>query len=170
MVNGNVTGDGRVGDLVGWNDGTVTNSYATGRVTGTTNVGSLVGWGGAHLVTNSFWDTQTSGQTASAGGTGKTTAQMMDITTFSDAGWGIVAVAPGARDTTRIWNIVDGVTYPFLSWQPVRYNLTISSTAGGNVTRPGVGTFTFARTTVSLIATPNAGFHYSHGRQLHHHG
>jgi len=38
---------------------------------------------------NSFWDNQTSGQTSSSGGTGKTTAQMKSITTFSGAGWDI---------------------------------------------------------------------------------
>jgi hypothetical protein len=49
---------------------------------------------------------------------GRTTAQMRDITTFSGAGWDIVAVDLGARYTTRIWNIVNHATYPFLSWQP----------------------------------------------------
>jgi len=71
-------------------------------------------------VSNSFWDTETSGQASSAGGTGKTTAQMKDIATFSGATWDIVAVASADdRDTGYIWNIVDDGTYPFLSWQPV---------------------------------------------------
>jgi len=71
-------------------------------------------------VSNSFWDTQTSGQPTSSGGTGKTTAQMKDIDTFSGAGWDIIAVANSStRNTGYIWNIVDDVTYPFLSWQPV---------------------------------------------------
>jgi hypothetical protein len=43
---------------------------------------------------------------------------MKNISTFSGAGWGIVAVADsGTRNIACIWNIVDGVTYPFLSWQ-----------------------------------------------------
>jgi hypothetical protein len=159
---GRVTGTEDVGGLVGDNRGTITNSYAAGRVTGTTNVGGLIGLSATvAAVTASFWDIETSGQPTSAGGAGamgRTTAQMMDIATFSGAGWGIVAVAPGASNTTRIWNIVDHTTYPFLSWQPVRYNLTISSTAGGNVTRPGEGPFMFARTAVRLVATPDAGF------------
>jgi hypothetical protein len=71
-------------------------------------------------VSNSFWDTQTSGQVGSAGGTGKTTVEMKDIATFSGAGWDIVAVDDADdRSTDYIWNIVDDVTYPFLSWQPV---------------------------------------------------
>ena len=41
---GAVTGDYYVGGLVGWNNGTITQSYATGYVTGFTYVGGLVGW------------------------------------------------------------------------------------------------------------------------------
>jgi hypothetical protein len=118
---GSVTGDDNVGGLVGRNDatGTASNSYSTGSVTGNTHVGGLVGRN-AGAVSNSFWDTQTSGQATSAGGAGKTTAQMKDIDTFSGVGWDIVAVDNlDDRNTDYIWNIVDDVTYPFLSWQPV---------------------------------------------------
>jgi len=45
---------------------------------------------------------------------------MKDITTFSGATWNITEVAnSGARNTSYIWNIVDSMPYPFLSWQPV---------------------------------------------------
>jgi hypothetical protein len=118
---GSVSGVDNVGGLVGKNDntGTVSNSYATGSVTGSTHVGGLVGKNQG-TVSNSFWDTQTSGQGGSAGGTGKNTTQMMDFSTFFDGGWDIVAVANSStRNTDHIWNIVDDVTYPFLSWQPV---------------------------------------------------
>jgi hypothetical protein len=116
---GSVTGDESIGGLVGSNDdgGVVSNCYSIGTVTGNTYVGGLVGLNFG-TVSNSFWDTETSGRPASAGGTGKTTAEMKSITTFSGAGWSIVAVAgPGARDPAYIWNTVDGQTYPFLSWQ-----------------------------------------------------
>jgi hypothetical protein len=119
----NVTGDWRVGGLVGENDGgTVSNSYSTGRVTGNSFLGGLVGqnYESGAVLNNSFWDTQTSGQATSEGGrgTGKTTAEMRSIATFSSAGWNIIAVAnPGVRNPSYIWNIVNGVTYPFLSWQ-----------------------------------------------------
>ena len=118
---GSVNGDDNVGGLVGRNDnaGTASNSYSTGSVTGNTHVGGLVGRN-AGTVSNSFWDTQTSGQDTSAGGAGKTTAQMQDIDTFTGAGWDIIAVAnPGTRNPSYIWNIVDDATYPFLSWQSV---------------------------------------------------
>jgi hypothetical protein len=117
----NVTGDWQVGGLVGWNNGTVSNCYSTGSVTANENedVGGLLGDNFKGNVSKSFWDIETSGQATSDGGTGKTTAEMQGIATFSGAGWNIVAVAsPGTRNPSYIWNIVNGATYPFLSWQP----------------------------------------------------
>jgi hypothetical protein len=43
---------------------------------------------------------------------------MKNITTFSGAGWNIIAVTDGETNTGYVWNIVNGVTYPFLNWQP----------------------------------------------------
>jgi hypothetical protein len=115
---GSVTGSTRVGGLVGINYyGSVTNSYSIGSVSGSSQVGGLAGYNKG-TVSNSFWDIQTSGQSTSAGGTGKTTAEMKSITTFSGAGWDIVTVVdPGTPNHAYIWNIVDGATYPFLSWE-----------------------------------------------------
>jgi len=119
---GSVSGNASVGGLVGANgwDGTVSNSYSTGSVTGNASVGGLVGWNEESTVSNSFWDTETSGQSASDGGIGKNTTEMQNIITFSGAMWDIIAVGgPGERNPAYIWNIVNGLTYPFLSWQPV---------------------------------------------------
>jgi len=117
---GNVTGISAVGGLVGDNcRGTVRKSYSTGSVSGDEDVGGLVGYNPYGTVSNSFWDIETSGQSYSWGGTGKNTTEMQDITTFSGAGWDITTVAnPDTRNPAYIWNIVDDVTYPFLSWQP----------------------------------------------------
>ncbi|MCJ7669167.1 MAG: hypothetical protein MUO61_01445, partial [Dehalococcoidia bacterium] len=117
---GSVSGNEYVGGLIGSNGdrSTVNNSYSTGSVTGTSYVGGLVGTNGGN-VTNSFWDMKTSGRATSAGGTGKNTTEMQDIATFSGATWGIVAVALNETNPAYIWNIVNNVTYPFLSWQPV---------------------------------------------------
>jgi hypothetical protein len=117
---GTVTGSEYVGGLVGFNmEGcTVSNSYSTSNVTGQDAVGGLVGYNHDGTVTDSFWDTETSGQATSDGGTGKTTAEMQDIATFSDASWSITAVALNETNPAYIWNIVNNVTYPFLSWQP----------------------------------------------------
>ena len=119
---GDVTGrlySGYVGGVVGFNlGGTINSCYSTGTVNGKTPVGGLVGDNSEGTVNDSLWDIQTSGQTASNGGTGKTTTEMKNIATFTGAGWNIVAVAhPDITDPSHIWNIVDGQTYPFLSWQ-----------------------------------------------------
>ncbi len=119
---GNVTGTIYTGGLVGdiAHNNTISNSYSTGSVTGSNYTGGLVGKKSGGFVSNSFWNVQTSGQTWSAGGTGKNTTEMQDITTFSGATWDITTVGGlGERNPAYIWNIVNNATYPFLSWQPV---------------------------------------------------
>ncbi|MFP4691670.1 MAG: LamG-like jellyroll fold domain-containing protein [Bacteroidales bacterium] len=143
---GNVNGGERVGGLVGQNEeNDIINSYAAGAVSGISRVGGLAGetTGNFH---NSFWDTETSGQTTSAGGTGKTTAEMKDINTFLDAGWDI-AYANGTSDP--VWQILDpeqgSVSYPFLfanhfgpypGEEMIDYTLTLAADPvdGGTVT------------------------------------
>ena len=116
---GSVMGDDVVGGLMGDNWGPVSNSYATGNVTGNEDVGGLVGLNKFDgVVGNSFWDIETSGQATSDGGTGTNTTEMLNIITFSGASWNIIAVALNETNPTYIWNIVNNVTYPFLSWQP----------------------------------------------------
>ena len=125
---GSVTGTLHAGGLIGYNRYSSVNScYSTGSVNGThaNLVGGLVGRNEEGAVSNSFWDTETSCQATSAGGTGKTTVEMKDIDTFTDTEtegldepWDMTAVAnPIIRNTSCMWNIVDDVTYPFLSWQ-----------------------------------------------------
>jgi hypothetical protein len=114
----NISGGWLTGGLVGQNRGTVSKSYSAGTVTGDLDVGGLVGRNYEGTVSNCFWDTETSGQSISDGGTGKNTAEMQDIITFSGATWDIMEVAdPDNCDTSCIWNIVANVTCPFLSWQ-----------------------------------------------------
>jgi hypothetical protein len=110
-------GDYYVAGLIAVNFGTVSNSYASGNVTGHEYLGGMlaVNWGGT--ADDSFWDTETSGQFDSAGGTGKTTAEMQNIITFRAAGWDISAVAAGTTNSAYSWNIVNEQTYPLLSWQ-----------------------------------------------------
>jgi hypothetical protein len=116
---GNVTAGDFTGGLVGvgGNGGTITNSYATGNVSGIAPTGGLVGYrSGGGTVTASFWDIETTGRSTSAGGTGKTTAEMKTKSTFTSAGWDFVGeVTNGTND---IWRMcVDGVSYPLLWWQ-----------------------------------------------------
>ena len=65
------------------NECTVWNCYSVGNVSGGRHVGGLAGYNDA-TVSHSFWDAETSGMDEGAGGTGKTTAEMQDITTFTD--------------------------------------------------------------------------------------
>jgi hypothetical protein len=167
-ASGSVTGNNSVGGLVGHNRATVNSCYSSGSVAGNSSVGGLVG-NNTDTVSNSFWDREASGIEMSDGGVGKTTTEMMDIATFmhtSTGGledpWEITAVAHGDIDDACTWNIVDGESYPFLSGkQPSEYNLTISSTSGGNVTAPGEGVYTYrAGSVVNLVGEPEEGYRF----------
>jgi len=112
---GAVSGIENVGGLVGENasSSSIANCYSTGSVLGSTNVGGLLG-NNINEVTDSFWDTETSGQTTSAGGIGKTTAEMHKSDIFMDAGWDLVGQPDGPHD---IWAMPIGDGYPILWWQ-----------------------------------------------------
>ncbi|HRP03004.1 MAG TPA: GLUG motif-containing protein, partial [Candidatus Kapabacteria bacterium] len=102
---GAVSGSDYVGGLVGWNYGSVSGCYSSGTVSGSTGVGGLVGWNMSGTVISCYWDTETSGQSSSASGTGKTTTEMKTQATFS--GW----------DFSTTWNIGSGNkyrSYPYL--------------------------------------------------------
>lgn len=142
-ASGDVVGNGanNVGGLIGnFSNGTVKNSYATGSVSDGDNVGGL--FGHAHTgvsiefsysagsvssgntvgglgasnvgsVTNSFWDKDTSGQSSSAAGTGKTTSEMKDITTYTDTD--LSEGLDEAWDFVDIWSIDSQINdgYPY---------------------------------------------------------
>ncbi len=113
---GNVTGNSGAGGLIAANSGTVINSYSVGNVNGNEYLGGLIGHSDQGTVSGSFWNTETSGQSISAGGTSRTTAELQLISTFLGAGWNIIAVeSAGTRNVAYIWNIVNEQTYPFLS-------------------------------------------------------
>ena len=115
---------GDVGGLVGYNIGTstITTSYSVGAVSGSgSTVGGLAGHNTGTL-TASFWDQTSSGQNASAGGMGLTTAQMQ--TAADLAGFSFTST-PGASGNN--WVLVDlngtlnnaggaqGATFPMLA-------------------------------------------------------
>lgn len=84
----NIDGVAYTGGLAGKITGlSLNNCYSTGSVTGFYNTGGLIGNNNDSSVNSSFWDIETSGQNGSAGGIGKTTAQMQTKSTFTDAGW-----------------------------------------------------------------------------------
>jgi hypothetical protein len=75
---GNVSGLGtHIGGLVGGHYSTPTlNSFSTGSVSGSESVGGLFGYQGGSTIINSYWNIETSGHNTSAGGEGRTTAEM----------------------------------------------------------------------------------------------
>ena len=86
---GNVEGTGDyIGGLTGYNgggegDNRITNCYATGNVTGTGNyVGGLTGRNNG-IITNCYYDSETSGRNDEGKGDPKTTAQMKRQDTYS---------------------------------------------------------------------------------------
>jgi hypothetical protein len=105
---GTVDGEDSIGGLIGWNElSTVSNCYAAGFVNAVgVYTGGLIGTG-LGIVSGSYWDIQTSGQSNSAGGRGKTTVQMHSASTFIS--WGGCGV--------EVWTINDGMDYPRLLWE-----------------------------------------------------
>lgn len=65
-----------VAGLVGINFGSIKRSYAAGNVSGTFSEGLLRTQGASGTLSNSYWDTQATGQSSSAAGTGLTTSQI----------------------------------------------------------------------------------------------
>ena len=79
-----VVGTILVGGLVGYVSGSVNNSYSSGSVEGSGTVGGLVGL--LHpthgSIVASYWDTETSQQSDSGGGVGKTTTELQQPTGY----------------------------------------------------------------------------------------
>ncbi len=96
-----VTGGSYSGGLVGFNFGSIVNSYAAGTVTvdHPNDAGGLAGYNGS-TCTDSYWDTATSGLTASDCGNGKTTTELQNPTSLSGifANWDDVWDFGGATD------------------------------------------------------------------------
>jgi hypothetical protein len=115
---GDVNGTRYTGGFVGRNIGLILDCYSVGNVLGIEQVGGLVGQNSdngtyAGIITNSYWDTETSGEPNMCGYQGpnatgcdniygKTTNQLHQQSTFQD--W----------DFINVWNIGENQTYPYL--------------------------------------------------------
>jgi len=132
---GDANGSVQVGGLIGRNGqdgdgfgpGTVSESYATGSVTATGfNIGGLVALNDIGTVSESYWDTEITGQSSSDGGTGLTTSEMTGTAATSNM---------QGFDFTNTWETVTNPDdYPILAWQsqsgptPANFEVTIDST------------------------------------------
>jgi len=116
FASGSISGISSVGGLVGYNNSAViNNSYSTGRVLGKALIGGLVGNNRGHVY-NSFWDTESSGLDSSAAGEGKSSEEMKNLSTFTDAGWNF----------KHVWEIKD--SYPYFK---VKTNLLMDIDGNG---------------------------------------
>ena len=128
-----VKGTYYVGGLVGFNHGgrlcetnphsgaTIVNSYAAGIVNGTaaSHTGGLVGYNYPGTVTNSYYDSNTSGQSDTGKGNPKATSEMQKRATFVN--W----------DFTNVWKIDEKNGYPKFQWATVRTPTLVSSGSTG---------------------------------------
>ncbi|GAA0889280.1 YDG domain-containing protein [Rhodanobacter soli] len=109
-----INGADTIGGLVGFvYSASLRNSYSTGAVTGTSNVGGLVGISFS-AITNSYWNTTANaglpgiGSGNTTGATGLTTAEMMQLASFSNLD---IANTGGSN---AVWRIYEGHTTPLL--------------------------------------------------------
>ncbi len=130
---GSVQGIDLVGGLVSHLEHSdINNSYATGWVSGDTNTGGLIvsrGFFSPTTITNSYWNIETTGQTESAGGDGRTTEEMC---------------FPAAGNTYVEWNFSEVWThdtehdtnngYPFHLWQHHTTPASVEPPAGEGTT------------------------------------
>ncbi len=150
-VTNNVETDDWVGGLVGANFSlaatSISNSYSTGAVSGNPigqGIGGLLGFNRpTAVVTNSYWDTQTSGQQTSAAGTGLTTVQ------FQTGG------LPTGFDSS-LWGGATGGLYPYLK---IFFRNGVQAVSGFAYTDAGVTPLASGANgavTVSVIGNGNA--------------
>lgn len=115
-----VEGNNNVGGLFGTHtEGSAMNSYSIGQVIGSGNfVGGLIGYNDRGIIHDCYWNTETSGQTQSAGGEGRTTEEMTyPYTDNTYVGWNFESIWIEDDDHS----INDG--YPYLMNLPVRVAL-----------------------------------------------
>ncbi|MFH0808261.1 MAG: Ig-like domain-containing protein [archaeon] len=157
-----------VGGLIGLERSgeTHVNCYSAGSVSGSSVLGGLIASGGTCV--NSFWDNQTSGQTASTcGATGKSTVEMKSLATFTDVAtiglttaWDFVGTPNDDVGTEDIWGISSYVNgeYPYLAYQsfspPV---VTLNSPVDGGLVASGESV-SFNCSVDSVISLVNVSF------------
>jgi hypothetical protein len=139
------------GGIVGRNyNSLVSRCYAAGPIADGNTVGGLVGSSESGTVEASFWDIESSGQAGSAGGTGKTTAEMQTASTYLSEDWDFVGESRNGIED--IWCIDEGNDYPRF-WQGGSQPWAFSPD-------PRNGATNVARSpTLTWVAAPTALYH-----------
>ena len=130
---GRVEGRTDVGGLVGKNSGTITAGYAIGRVSGQSDIGGLVGQDDSGTISDSYWNTATTGvkvsvgsddedgngeingtEAETTGASGKTTSELQTPTGYTDiyANWDLNVDNTGGADDP--WYFGTASDYPVL--------------------------------------------------------
>ena len=113
---GRVVGDSEAGGLIGGNTGDVNISYATGLASGRSTLGGLVGRNsGGGTITDSYWDSDTSGRTTGSYGQAKNTAALQLPTSASDIylNWNVDRDGDSMNDDP--WDFGTSSQYPVLA-------------------------------------------------------
>lgn len=120
-----VPDEGAIGGFVGFAGGTYNRCWSAGpilpaNITPTSFQGGFCGRDGGATFNDCFWDMDTSGFTTSSAGTGKTTAEMKDVATFTNTTttgltnpYDFVGNPNGDVANNDYWDIQGG--YPFLT-------------------------------------------------------
>ena len=138
-VNVNAGGLTSVGGFAGQNKyaGIITNCYSTGTVLGGSSTGGFNGKNEA-TINNCFWDTETSGQNSSQGGTGLTTEEMKLPIKYLAANWDFAYETTNGTNDYWAHNYSENDAYPFLIWE----NKTASCAPYEQVSDISLGTIT----------------------------
>ena len=102
--------------MIGGNTGEVNISYATGLISGRSTVGGLVGRNsGGGAITDSYWDSDTSGRTSGSYGQAQNTAELQLPTAASSIylTWNVDLDGDGMNDDP--WDFGTSGQYPVLS-------------------------------------------------------
>lgn len=123
--------------------GSITNCYSNGWVKPAGFAGGFLGYSATGSVLNCFWNTQTSGLSSSAAGTGKTTAELRVQSLFTSASWNF----------TTIWGINSGRNFgsPFLQ------GITLDSVSVAGNTQTGSVLISYTDGSAKSVTSDNAG-------------
>ena len=164
-----VTGGDKSAGFVGNNMGSITNSYSTGAVGvagASTGHAGFVGENTGGSITASYWDTQTSGQTASpGGGTGKTTLELQTPVEYGTTGiyrtWDADDI-DGDTIADAPWDFGTNSEYPLLIFagHSLQTQYPENLTAEYVLAAPGSGQVTLAWSIRSIVGVTGWEFDY----------
>ena len=138
-----VTGDNSVGGLAGALIGYIENSYSTGKVIGNSNTGGLIGYGASLIITNSYYDKTTSGQSVGIGEVynlvvgnvdGVTTSELNDL--INAGTLNKITPIPGKNDIGRDFTLqvgIDSSEYSTISFNTsfnMDFSIDLTTNAG----------------------------------------